>query len=118
MSTPVDLVIESAAPVEAAIGPRTSAWLVSMGWTPPSAPAPAASEIVSEPVHAPAPTLEQAVAENEERARLLLEAQTRYRGIKAGTAAPDDLDLLLEYFGVNLSIFTRSLVDNSAPAES
>lgn len=107
MSTPTDLVIESAAPVEAAIGPRTSAWLVSMGWTPPSDPAPAASDIVQSDPHIPTPSLEQAVAENEERAQRLLVAQTHYSAIKAVSeiGTPGALDALLEYFGVNLRVF-------------
>jgi len=107
MSTPTDLVIESAAPVEAAIGPRTSAWLVSMGWTPPSDPAPAASDIVQPAPQTPAPTLEQAVAENEERAQRLLIAQTHYSAIKSASEMgfPGSLDALLEYFGVNLRVF-------------
>lgn len=115
-----DLGLEATAPVEATIGPRTSAWLQSMGWTPPSPPAPAASDIVTETVHQPAPTLEQAVAENEERARRLLEAQTWYQGLKAGTAAPEDLDRLLEYFGVQLRVFMPPppVVEPNASLES
>lgn len=121
MSTPTDLVIESAAPVEAAIGPRTSAWLVSMGWTPPSDPAPAPSDIVTETVHIPAPSLEQAVAENEERAQRLLVAQTHYSAIKAVSeiGTPGALDALLEYFGVNLRVFMPPPlpVPDPAPAQ-
>lgn len=107
MTTPTDLTIESAAPVEAAIGPRTSAWLVSMGWTPPSDPAPAASDIVQAEQQVPAPTLEQAVAENEERAQRLLVAQTHYSAIKSASEVgfPGALDALLQYFGVNLTVF-------------
>ena len=121
MSTSVDLTIESAAPVEAAIGPRTSAWLVSMGWTPPSDPAPAASDIVQSAPQIPAPTLEQAVAENEERAQRLLVAQTHYSAIKSvsETGFPGSLDALLEYFGVNLRVFMPPppVVPDPAPAQ-
>lgn len=102
-----DLGLEATAPVEATIGPRTSAWLQSMGWTPPSPPAPAASDIVTETVHQPAPTLEQAVTENEERAQRLLVAQTHYSAIKSVSEMgfPGSLDALLEYFGVNMRLF-------------
>lgn len=118
MTTPTDLTIDATAPVEASIGPRTAQWLMSMGWTPPAPPAPAASELVTEPVHAPAPTLEQAVAENEERAQRLLAAQALYQGLKAEASVPEELDQLLEYFGVKLSVFARPLADTSATAGS
>lgn len=120
MTTPTDLTIESAAPVEAAIGPRTSAWLVSMGWTPPSDPAPAPSDIVQPEAQIPAPTLEQAVAENEERAQRLLVAQTHYSAIKSVSEVgfPGALDALLQYFGVNLTVFMPPppAVPDPAPA--
>lgn len=118
MTTPTDLTIDATAPVEAAIGPRTSAWLVSMGWTPPSPPAPDGVELVNETVHMPAPSMEQAVAENEERAQRLLTAQALYQGLKAEASVPEELDQLLEYFGVKLSVFARPLMDDSASAAS
>ena len=113
-----DLSLDATTPVEATIGPRTAAWLQSMGWTPPSPAAPDGSDLVDPVVHVPAPTLEQAVAENEERAAKLNAAQLLYQDLKAEASVPDELDLLLKYFGVNLELFTRGIGDDSAPAAS
>lgn len=113
-----DLSLDATTSVEAVIGPRTSLWLESLGWTPPSPAAPSGEELVEPVVLVPAPTLNQAVAENEERAQRLVEAQALYQNLKAEASVPEELDSLLAYFGVNVSLFTRSLGESDASAQS
>jgi hypothetical protein len=75
-------------------------------------------ELVEETVHMPSPTLEAAVAANEERSAKMYHALALYSNLKAEASVAGELDELLEYSGVNIALFTRPLAADDASAAS
>lgn len=86
--------------VEFAVGEKTRAWLVSLGWTPPVEEA--GEELVEAAPIQPSRGMEAARVALNSREGERDAAKAMYYEISGGT---DDLDRLLAYFGVNLQKF-------------
>ena len=113
----VDLTVVVSGEVELAVGDKTAAWLVSLGWTQPVIVAPEnttgfGAEFVDNIAIVPAPSLEEAFEDMKIREAARQQAQALYLQLLSELDPPNDRLLkLMDYFGINMDLFL-------APAQS
>lgn len=109
------------ATVELSVGERTSAWLVSLGWTPPVTEVPAdvtgmGSDMV---VNTKVPSISLPAAHEAMNGRQAAkyQAQQDYQAMMTELSSPERLTKLLEFFGVRMDRFIPQ-ADDSASSDA
>lgn len=102
--------------VEVEPGPKTAAWLISIGWTPPADAG--LADVVEEVSIAPSPGLEAAKVAYNSREAQRLEAQAAYNNLMADAQDSSDLDKLMAFLNVNMDRFLAPVTQIEIPGLS
>ena len=109
------------AEVELAVGPATSAWLVSLGWVPPVAEVPKKVDGLGTDMvintRAPYTSLDEAKQAMTGRQAAKYQAQQDYAAMLTELSSPERLTNLLKFFGVQLDRFLPA-TDDSAKSDA
>jgi hypothetical protein len=104
--------------IEFAVGEKTAAWLVSLGWTPPVESDGVDDSVVEAVPLKPSAGVEAAKVALNSRETERAEAQAAYNNLRSDVQDSSDLDKLMAFLNVNMDRFLSPVVQIEIPGLS